>query len=145
MLEKLQLDDYPPATTHIAGIPVKTYEAILHCISKRFTLFNLSSSKSYDSRSISTLAVESFFSDLSKFEFGGLAAPKAVDIPKLISHIVYLNTTKHDQKRGFEFTTSTRDNYPLYLMEYPEDNSDTNEFKNHLFDKYRHIKKKSKK
>ena len=111
MLEKLQLDDYPPATTHIAGIPVKTYEAILHCISTRFTLFNLSSSKTYNSRSISTLAVESFFSDLSKFEFGGLGAPKAVDIPKLISHVVYLNTTKHDPKRGFEFTTSTRDSY----------------------------------
>ena len=65
------------------------YEAILHCISTRLTLFNLSSSKSYNSRSISTLAVESFFSDLSKFEFGGLGAPKAVDIPKLISHVVF--------------------------------------------------------
>ena len=142
LLEKLQLDEYPPATTHIAGIPVKTYEAILHCISTRFTLFNLSSSKSYNSRSISTLAVESFFSDLSKFEFRGLGAPKAVDIPKLISHVVYLNTMKHDPKRGFEFTTSTRDNYPVYLMEYPQDDSDKDEFKNHPFDKYRHIKKK---
>ena len=49
---------------------------------------------------------------------------------------------KHDPKRGFEFTTSTRDNYPVYLMEYPEDDSDKHEFKNHLFDKYRHILKK---
>ena len=145
LLEKLQLDDYPPVTTHIAGIPVKMYEATLHCISTRFMLFNLSSSKSYNSRLISTLAVESFFLDLSKFKFGGLGAPKAVDIPKLISHVVYLNTTKHDPKRGFEFTTSTRDNYPVYLMEYPEDNSDTNEFKNHPFDKNRHIKKKDQK
>ena len=85
--------------------------------------------KSYNSRSISTLAVESFFSDLSKFEFRGLGAPKAVDIPKLIYHVMYLNTMKHDPKRGFEFTTSTRDNYPVYLMEYPEDNCDKNEFK----------------
>ena len=102
---------------------MKTYEAILHCISTRFTLFNLSSSKSYNSRSISTLAVESFFSDLSKFEFGGLGDPKAVDISKLISYVMYLNTMKHDPNRGFEFTTSTRDNYPVYLMEYAEDNS----------------------
>ena len=27
-------------------------------------------------------------------------------------------------------------------MEYPEDDSDKHEFKNHPFDKYRHIKKK---
>ena len=78
---------------------MKTYEAILHCISTRFTLFHLSSSKSYNPRSISTLAVESFFSDLSKFKFGGLGAPKTVDILKLISHVVHLNTTKHDPKR----------------------------------------------
>ena len=142
MLEKLQLDDYPPATTHIAGIPLKTYEALLHCISTRFSLFNLSSGKSYNSRSISTLAVESFFSDLSRFEFGGLGALKAVDIPKLISHVVYINTTKHDPERGFEFTTSTRDNYPVYLMEYPDNNANDYDFKNHAFDKSKHKRKR---
>ena len=88
------------------------------------------------------LAIESFFSDLSRFKFGGLGAPKAVDIPKLISHVVYINTTKHDPKRGLEFTTSTRDNYPVYLMEYLEDKCDNNDFKNHPFDKYRNSKKK---
>ena len=56
LLEKLQLDDYPPATTHISGIPIETCEAILHCISTRFSLFNLSSTKCCNSRSISTLA-----------------------------------------------------------------------------------------
>ena len=142
MLEKLQLDDYPPATTHIAGNPLKTYEALLHCISTCFSLFNLSSAKSYNSRSISMLAVESFFSDLSRFEFGGLGAPKAVDIPKLISHVVYINTTKHDPERRFEFTMSTRDNYPVYLMEYPEDNADDYDFKNHVFDKSKHKRKR---
>ena len=29
---------------------------------------------------------------------------------------MHVNTTKHDPKRGFEFTTSTRDNYPCYLL-----------------------------
>ena len=43
-------------------------------------------------------------------------APKSVDIPKLITHIVHVNTTKHDPKCGFEFTMSTRDNYPCYLL-----------------------------
>ena len=27
-----------------------------------------------------------------------------------------MNTTKHDPKRGFKFTTSMRDNYPCYLL-----------------------------
>ena len=112
----MYMNHYPPMKTHICGIPIRTYEALMQSISTRFTLFHLSSSHSYNDRAISTLAVESFFSDLNWFEFSGLGAPKSVDIAKLIIHIVHVNTTKHDPKQGFKFTTSTRDNYPSYLL-----------------------------
>ncbi|MCG8620448.1 MAG: hypothetical protein MJE68_00420, partial [Proteobacteria bacterium] len=68
-------------------------------------------------------------------------APKSVDIPKLISHVVHINTTKHNPNRGFEFTTSTRDNYPVYLMENDQERNDCSVFKEHLFDR-KTIKKK---
>ena len=141
LMQELQLDEYPPIKNYVGGIPIKTFEALLHCISTRFSLFNLSSKNSYNSRAISTLAVESFFSDLARFEFSGLGAPKAVDIPKLISHVAHINTTKHDPNRGFEFTTSTRDNYPTYLMETSECLTDSYNFKNHPFDMNTHRKK----
>ena len=112
----MYLNHYPPVKTHICGIPIRTYEALMQSISTRFSLIHLSSTHSYNARAISTLAVESFFSDLNRFEFSGLGAPKSVDIPKLITHIVHVNTTKHDPKHGFKFTTSTRDNYPCYLL-----------------------------
>ena len=96
LLEGLAFSTYPPHTSHIKGIPIKTFEALLHTISTRFSLYGLSSSHSYNTRAISTLAIESFFSDLTRYEFSGLGAPKAVDIPKLISHFVHINTTKHD-------------------------------------------------
>ena len=80
------------------------------------------------------MAVESFFSDLTRYEFSGLGAPKAVDIPKLISHIGYVNTIKHDPQHGFEFTVSTRDNYPTYFMETDVSNVDAITFSNHPFD-----------
>ena len=92
---------------------------------------------------MSTLAIELFFSDLTRYEFSGLGAPKAVDIPKLISHIVHINTMKHDPLRGFEFTTSTRDNYPTYFMELDEGEMSYYDFKNHPFDKSRNRRKKS--
>ena len=69
-----------------------------------------------------------------RFEFSGLGVPKAVDIPKLISHIVHVNTTKHDPNRGFEFTTSTRDNYPVYLMEKEITDDKNSLFQLNLFD-----------
>ena len=145
LVSKVDFSKYPPVNTDVEGIPIKTFEAILHCISTRFTLFVLSSTKSYNTRAISTLAVESFFSDLNRFEFSGLGAPKAVDIPKLISHIVYINTIKHDPTRGFEFTTSMRDNYPTYFMELESVNTNRVAFFNHAFDKSKtHRKKQSK-
>ena len=135
MLSKCEICKYPPPTTDVQGIPIKTYEAILHTISTRFSLYSISKSKSYNTRAVSTLAVESFFSDLTRYEFSGLGAPKLVDIPKLISHVVHINATKHNPYRGFEFTTSTRDNYPVYLMESDEENRNNSIFQNNLFDK----------
>ena len=134
MVGKCNFSDYPPPKTHVEGIPIKTYEALLHTISTRFSLFGLSSSNSYNTRSTSTLAVESFFSDLTRFEFSGLGAPKAVDIPKLISHVVHINSLKHNPHRGFEFTTSTRDNYPTILMDVDYSSYSDSIFKPHNFD-----------
>ena len=131
MVRKCNFSDYPPPIIHVEGIPIRTYEALLHTISTRFTLFGLSASNAYNTRSISTLAVESFFSDLMRFEFSGLGAPPAVDIPKLIVHI---NSLKHNPDRGFEFTMSTRDNYPTILMDVDDSNYLDSIFKPHNFD-----------
>ena len=143
----MYLNHYPPMKTHICGIPIRTYEALMQSISTRFTLFQLSSMYSYNAGAISTLAVESFFSDLNRFEFSGLGAPRSVDIPKLITHIVHVNTTKHDPKRGFKFTTSTRDNYPCYLLSSNVSFAGQMDFQTHPFDikKTRTSRKKKKK
>ena len=66
--------------------------------------------------------------------FSGLGAPKSVDILKLITHIVHVNTTKHDPKGGFEFTTSTRDNYPSYLLSSNVSFAGQVDFQTHPFD-----------
>ena len=134
MVGKCNFSDYPPPITHVEGIPIKTYEALLHTISTRFSLFGLSLSNTYNTRSISTLAVESFFSVLTRFEFSGFGAPKAVDIPKLISHVVHINSLKHNPDRGFIFTTSSCDNYPTILMDVDDSNYFDSIFKPHNFD-----------
>ena len=61
-------------------------------------------------------------------------APKAVDIPKLISHVVHINSLKHNPERGFEFTTSTCNNYPTILMDVDDSNYCDSIFKPHNFD-----------
>ena len=144
LITKIQIAKYPPVHMHVAGIPIKTFEALLHCISTRFSLFMLAEQSSYNTRAVSTLAIESFFSNLTKYEFSGLGAPKSVDIPKLISHVVHINTTKHNPACGFEFTTSTREKYPTYFMETDNSQLSSYIFKNHPFDaSTNHGKKRS--
>ena len=59
---------------------------------------------------------------------------------------MYINTTKHDPEHGFEFVTTTRDNYPVYLMEQDTDYIPGTMLKNHSFDSQKNRKKyKSKK
>ena len=65
LVSKCKICDYLPSTTHVQGIPVKTFEALLHTISTHFSLYSLASGNSYNTRAISTLAIESFFSDLA--------------------------------------------------------------------------------
>ena len=109
-----------PPTKWINGMPVTTYEAIMQCISTRFTLYH-TLGEGYNQRSISTLDIESFFSDLTRAEFTGLGMPKAVDIPRLLSRVVALNSIKHDPDRGFVYHTSSRMKYPYHTLDKAKD------------------------
>ena len=108
---------FPPPTKYIDGMPVTTFKAILITISSCFTLYSIAQLGSYNHHAISTLGIESFFSDLTRMEFSGLGTPKSCDIPKLILHLVELNRVKHDPDRGFEFNITKDTVYPYYLME----------------------------
>ena len=82
---------------YIKGMPIPTYEALMQGITTRLQIFQLSNMP-INQRSISTIGIESFFSKLTAMEFSGLGCPKAVDIPRLISHVTELNSIQHDTK-----------------------------------------------
>ena len=89
-------------------------------ISTRMQIFALSLTP-VNQRSISTLSIESFFSELTNMEFSGLGCPKAVDIPRLISHVTELNNIRHELDRGFLLHTTNRAAYPYHTLERPQD------------------------
>ena len=134
---------FPPPTKYIDGMPVTTFEAILITISSCFTLYSIAQLGSYNHCSISTLGIESFFSDLTRMEFSGLGTLKSCDIPKLISHLVELNRVKHDLDRGCEFNITKDTVYPYYLMEKREEENSHPYFDN-WFDQERLRKKRRK-
>ena len=66
--------------SYVRGMPVQTFEAILQCISTCIFLYKFSIENNYNTRSVSTLANKSFFSDLTRMDWNGRYYPKACNI-----------------------------------------------------------------
>ena len=72
-------------------MPIQTYEAILENISTRIYLYRIALGGVYNSHSVSTLANESFFSDVNRMDKNsGASYLKAV-----IGKVVTVNYFKH--------------------------------------------------
>ena len=82
---------FPMRTTHVAGLPSTTFQAILQNISTRIQLYHLSAKKSYNHRAISTLAVESMFSTLATLCPNSCGIPLAAKIPHYIAKVTQFN------------------------------------------------------
>ena len=73
------------------GIPIVTYEGILQNISLRKAMYRMAKNRRNRQCSVSTLAVEKFFGDLTAMKFSGLGCPKSTNIMKLKGHVIQLN------------------------------------------------------
>ena len=124
LAELIEWEEMPPPINYIKGMPVPTFEALMQGITTRLQLFSLTN-KPINEEGISTVSIESFFSDLTHMEFSGLGCPKAVNIPHLITHVTKLNSIKHDLQHGFSFNTTNRGSYPYDTLLPPTDPNQT--------------------
>jgi hypothetical protein len=62
----ISFQTFPPSTQYIKSIPIVTFEAILANVATRLHLYDICKEHTYNQRSISTLAVENFFSTLAR-------------------------------------------------------------------------------
>ena len=105
LAELIEWEEMPPPINYIKGMPVPTCEALMQGITTHLQIFCLTNMP-INQRAVSTVGIESFFSDLTHMEFSGLGCPKAVDIPRLITHVTKLNSIKHDLQHRFSFNTT---------------------------------------
>ena len=124
LAELIEWEEMPPPINYIKGMPVPTYEALMQGITMHLQIFCLTNMP-INQRAVSTVGIESFFSDLTHMEFSGLGCPKAVDIPRLITHVTELNSIKHDLQHGFSFNTTNRGAYPYDTLLPPTDPNQT--------------------
>ena len=150
----IDFDKFPGKCSerYVRGMPAQTFEAILQCISTCIFLYNFSFENNYNTRSVSTLANESFFSDLTRMDWNGCYYPKACNIESIMGRVITLNYFKHKPEKHFHLTT-TYGTYPVhhleadaqYLQTQTSENVDT-VFRNNFFDyedthKSHHVRK----
>ena len=139
----IDFDKFPGKCSecYVRGMPVQTFEAILQCISTCIFLYKFSIQNNYNTRSVSTLANESFFSDLTRMDQNGCYYPKACNIESIMGRVVTLNYFKHKPEKHFHLTTTTHGTYPVHHLEadaqdlqtQTSENVDTI-FRNNFFD-----------
>jgi hypothetical protein len=144
LTEKIDFSHFPPPGNNVEGVPLITYEGILQSNTLRMLLYGFCDNGTFNHRAISTLAAESFFSDLTALEFTTTGCPKAVQIPTLLAQVTQMNQHKHDPDKFFFMELSNKSVYPTHLMDSHEKdaNDATGEgeggeyFKSHEFDEY---------
>ena len=76
-------------------MPIQTFEALLQICSTHIHLYALAVDKTYNSRGISTLQSESYFSEVKRMDNAGKGYPKGPTIHKLIGKSTTVNAYKH--------------------------------------------------
>ena len=110
---------YPPPSQSVAGFSLQTWDMMVTSIWARLMIYGEVGNKSFNNRAVSTLVNESFNSDLLRIDREGTAAPKGVNIPKLISKVIVVNKLKHvdDKEKGFHFVTTNENVYPVHVQQ----------------------------
>ena len=109
---------FPLTGRYWRGMPIQTYEAILQNVCTRIQLYRLAHNESYNSRAVSTLCNESFFSDMVRLDKESRAYPKACNVPKIFGRVVTLNYYKHKPEKSWYLTATHKGTYPEHLAEY---------------------------
>ena len=90
---------FPMNTSYVHKLPATTFQSIMQNISTRIHLYHLSKAKTYNHRSVSTLAVESLFADLASLASNTNGVPMAANILKHISQMTLLNAAKNNPSK----------------------------------------------
>lgn len=106
---------YPPKKQYIAGIPVVTFESLLHNITSRIQLYHILDGRSFNHRSISTLSVESFFSLMSRMRGTYNGCPKATCLSSIFQNILHMEQLQSDPTNIFYVHVSNKKSYPDFM------------------------------
>ena len=104
LLKDVDFGNFPPHGKYVKGMSVVQFCGFIQNIEIRMLLYALCKSGTYNHRAIGTLAIESFFCELTQMDPTG--CPKSVKSPQMISHVTEINHYRHDaENRSFHMDT----------------------------------------
>ena len=132
---------FQEAGCYIRGMTWQTFEALLRNISVRIQLYSAAKDRTYNACGISTLANESFFSDLVRLDKEGKGYPKASNVSKVMGRVVMLNYFKHKRNKNYYLTANLKPKYKPHLADedmehFENENEDSfnSVYRDHYFD-----------
>ena len=99
MLRNVSFSDFPPPGGAIKGIPRISFEGIVCNIEAHLYMYSVSKSKTYNWRSMSTLAAENFFGEIAEMESHTNGVPSGTSFKRDISVITGLNAVRMNPNR----------------------------------------------
>ena len=102
---------------YIKCITWQTYEALLQMISMRIQLYSFACNQSYNSRAVSTLSNESFFSDLVRYDKESHGYPKGTNIGRVFGRVVLINHFKHKRDKNYYLAATIKSKYEIKLAD----------------------------
>ena len=102
---------------YIRGMTWQTFEALLQSISTHIQLYYMSRNFTYNARAVSTLANESFFSDLVCYNKESHGYPKGVNVCKVLGHVVLINFFKCKHNKNYFLSATVKGKYEIKLAE----------------------------
>ena len=126
---------------YIKGITWQTFEALLQNISTRIQLYRYTNCGTYNAHAVSTLANESFFADLVRYDKESHGYPKGTNVSRVFGRVVLINHFKYKRDKNYYLSATIKSKYEIKLAEndekhYDEENVNqfTGMYRNHLFD-----------
>ena len=126
---------------YVRRLTWQTFKAILQTISTRIQLYFFSYDATYNSRAVSTLANESFFADLVRYDKESHGYPKGPNVSRVFGRVVLINHFKHKSDKNYFLSATIKSKYEIKLAEenhihYVTETSFNHNgmYKNHFFD-----------
>lgn len=94
LLQDINFGQFPPLGSHVKGASAIWFDSMVHGIDVRLQMYAIVGT--YNHRALGTLAVESFFSDLTDLDQNKLGCPKATHIPRMMATTTEINHYRHD-------------------------------------------------